>query len=403
MPSGPLVMTLEGGVRMRKSHGMTDRLPLSALLSQALVAYTIEFDNEFEQRAPHITSVDHGGRGEWPGPWLTSQVMYTNFIRYIRDEGTPVRDIQAMACLAEPAIKSALHHLEWWRYLTFAPAADEPRAKSRYRDLLVHLTPKGKQARDEWQPLNRVIDKRWRTRFSTETIDDLVGSLRAIAGEVNAELPDYLPVVQFAGGLRTKLVFPDDPPPQKRVPVARLDISGLLSRVLLALALEFESDSDVSLTVSANVLRVIEKRGTPLRDLPARGGVAKEGVTAAVNFLSKNGFVEVGSDKDKTVRLTAEGIAAQKRYATSLASMEKRWAKAFGKDTIGVLRESLEALDQPGKSGKSRLAEGIDPPKNGWRTHKRYVQQTDAYLRDPRHSLPHYPFISHRGGYPDGA
>ncbi|HUR48237.1 MAG TPA: hypothetical protein VMY88_01720, partial [Acidimicrobiales bacterium] len=145
---------------------MPTRLPLSALLSQALVAYTIEFDNEYEQRAPHITTVARsGGLGEWPGPWLTSQVMWTNFIRYIGENGTPVRDLQAMACLSEPAIKSRLHHLEWWRYLTFAPAPGETRAKPRYRDLLVHLTPHGRTARDHWKPLNAAIDKRWKARF----------------------------------------------------------------------------------------------------------------------------------------------------------------------------------------------------------------------------------------------
>ena len=99
--------------------------------------------------------------GKWRGPWLTPQAMWTNFIRHIGDEGTPVRDLQAMACLSEPAIKSRLHHLEWWRYLTFAPAPDERRAKPRYRDLLVHLTPEGRLARDAWKPLNALVDKRW--------------------------------------------------------------------------------------------------------------------------------------------------------------------------------------------------------------------------------------------------
>ena len=35
---------------------MAGRLPLSTLLSQALVAFTIEFDNEAEQRSVHSTT-----------------------------------------------------------------------------------------------------------------------------------------------------------------------------------------------------------------------------------------------------------------------------------------------------------------------------------------------------------
>ena len=47
-------------------------LPLSALLSQALVAFTIEFDNEAERRMPHRTT-NHGSTA-FPGPWLVSLV-----------------------------------------------------------------------------------------------------------------------------------------------------------------------------------------------------------------------------------------------------------------------------------------------------------------------------------------
>ena len=48
---------------------MDARLPLPALLSQLLVAFTIEFDNEFERQTPHRTT-NHGGV---PGaPWLVS-------------------------------------------------------------------------------------------------------------------------------------------------------------------------------------------------------------------------------------------------------------------------------------------------------------------------------------------
>lgn len=378
-------------------------LPLSALLSQALVAYTIEFDNEFEHRAPHITTVGRGGgKGEWPGPWLTSQAMWTNFIRYIAADGTPVRDLQAMACISEPAIKSRLHHLEWWRYLTLAPDPADTRAKPRYRDLLVHLTSGGKRARDEWKPLNTLIDKRWRTRFGKAVIDELTGALRSIVSGVEGDQPDYLPVVDFPGGFPVKLLPSEDPLPQKRIAVDRLDISALLSRALLALALDFESESDVSITIAANVLRVVPEAGAATRDLPLRGGVAKEGVTVALNFLSKNGFLKIGSEKDKVVRLTAKGKDAQKTYAATVERIEKQWERTFGKPVVSSLRNALQALEEPGKSGRSGLAEGIEPRAGAWRTDKRYARQTEAYLSDPRGSLPHYPFISHRGGFPDG-
>ena len=41
---------------MLEAAGKAGRLPLSALLSQVLVAFTIECDNEFERQVPHRTS-----------------------------------------------------------------------------------------------------------------------------------------------------------------------------------------------------------------------------------------------------------------------------------------------------------------------------------------------------------
>jgi len=54
---------------MAEAANGTGRLPLSALLSQVLVPFTIECDNEFERQMPHRTS-NYGstaGRGPVPG------------------------------------------------------------------------------------------------------------------------------------------------------------------------------------------------------------------------------------------------------------------------------------------------------------------------------------------------
>ena len=56
-------------------------LPVSALLSQLLVALTIEVDNEFEHHMRHRTS-NHGASGR--GPWLTSFAMWGNFLRFVQ-------------------------------------------------------------------------------------------------------------------------------------------------------------------------------------------------------------------------------------------------------------------------------------------------------------------------------
>ena len=370
-------------------------LPLSSRLSQALIAYTIEFDDEAEQRILHGTTVGglqgmHAG-----GVWFTSQVMWSNFIRHMDNRGRPVREIQALACLSENAIKSRLHHLEWWHYLSFAPDPKDIRPKPRYLDQLVKLTPNGEKAAREWAPISLEVDKRWRKRFGPTNVNDLTSALKKIVAAEAADLPDYMPVVDYQDGMRATLLMPEEPAPW--TPVTKLDLSALLSRALLALTLEFEGESDVSLTAAANVLRVVGDSGLPLKDIPSRAGVAKEGVVALVNFLKKTGRASLGSDKTKTVKLTAKGTQARDEGARILSTIETRWEKAHGKEAIDAIRGGLDNL-----IGSTKLVEGLTPHETGWRLNKRYISQTNAVLADPSAALPHHPMITHRGGFPDG-
>jgi hypothetical protein len=84
---------------------MADRLPLSALLSQALVAFTIEFDNEFEHQVPHRTTSHGSTAGSSSAPWLVSMAMWMKFMRFVPDEGTTVRELQSVAALTNQQMK----------------------------------------------------------------------------------------------------------------------------------------------------------------------------------------------------------------------------------------------------------------------------------------------------------
>ena len=66
-----------------------------------------------------------------------------------------------------------------------------------------------------------------------------------------------------------------------------LPLSALLSRALLAFAIEFERESDLSLAISAIVLRVLNENGAPVRDLPILTGVSKQAISMALGFLRK--------------------------------------------------------------------------------------------------------------------
>src|SRR5437764_131713 len=67
---------------------MAAATPLSALLSRALVAFTIEFDNEFEHRMSKT----------WARPFLTSMVMWSNVMQFAADDGTTVEEVGRLGC-----------------------------------------------------------------------------------------------------------------------------------------------------------------------------------------------------------------------------------------------------------------------------------------------------------------
>lgn len=117
--------------------------------------------------------------------------------------------------------------------------------------------------------------------------------------------------------------------------------------MLLTFRNEFEHESVLSLAVSANALRVLD---------PA--GVSKEAISASVGLLERRGC---GHD-----------------------SLERLFVRA-------------------GADGQPLLAAGLRPYPDGWRAHPPYLSQTQALLSDPGGALPHYPMVSHRGGYPDGS
>src|ERR1700744_2336156 len=95
---------------------MESRLSLSALLSHALVAFTIEFDNEFEQQMVHSTTRHGSTSGKRHGPWLVSMVMWLNCMQYVDEKGISVRELERLA-----RTKTNLPGMQRWGYIVVAP------------------------------------------------------------------------------------------------------------------------------------------------------------------------------------------------------------------------------------------------------------------------------------------
>jgi len=207
-------------------------------------------------------------------------------------------------------------------------------------------------AREVWRLLFGAIEERWQTRFGKEAFGHLREKLLAVIALIPSEFPDCLPILGYG-------LFSSGQGQVRRTPAglvdragatARLSLPALLSRVLLAFAIAFESESSLSLAISANVLRVLDNEGVRVRALPLLTGVSKESIRMAMGILGK-------------------------RQAA-----------------IGPLRRALERLAGGATRQTAPLFLGLEPYPDGWR----------ASLRKPN-TLPHYPMVTHRGGFPDGS
>jgi len=369
---------------------MAGRLPVTALLSQAFVAFTIECDNEFERQMPHRTARDGwtGPRGEVP--WLTSMAMWFTCLRFVTEEGRSVQEVERLA-----RTSTDWNGMERWGYVDVAPDQTDSRPRPPGKDWIVRATPAGRRAQAIWRPLSDEIEERWRERFGSGQVAKLRERLTAVVGLLDPDLPDCLPILGY--GLFSRL--PEGQPPAHLDGVAGdagpVALSSLIAKVLLALALEFEDGWPISLATSADVLRVLDEEGHRLRNLPGRSGVSKEAISMALGVLTKAGLVELGPSpgegRGKAVRLTALGKAAQVANATRLASIEEAWRVRVGIDAIAGLRASLEGLIEPATE-RSPLFRGLEPHPDGWR----------ASVPRPA-TLPYFPMVLHRGGYPDGS
>jgi hypothetical protein len=352
-------------------------VPLSTPLSQLLIAFTIEFDNEFDHR---MVEADVGRR------LPISMTMWSNFLRFVGD-GITVSDLVEAAGIPKSKTLSTVGGMERWRYVFLRPDSEPKRdgwgSKRGLRgEWIVRPTPVGRKTQEIAPPLFGEIEARWEQRFGADTVETLRHALRAVIDGLDIDLPEYLPIVGSANGMRTELEH-------RTRDATPSHLSALLSQVVLAYTVEYERLSELSLPLTANFVRVIDDTGLDVRDIPATAGVSKEATAMAVKYLAKTGYATADG---KLVRLTPTGLQAQGTAPDLHARVERAWRSR-------ELRKATQAiLDQ-----QTPLSEGLRPYPEGWRARKKYVEQTNAVIADPTGRLPHYPLVLHRGGWPDGS
>jgi hypothetical protein len=122
----------------------------------------------------------------------------------------------------------------------------------------------------------------------------------------------------------------------------------------------------------------------------------EEAISMAMGIAVKQGLAVLEPDpaasRGQVARLTLGGRRAQDGCRRLLAAIEDGWQERFGSAAIRGIRQVIERLADAPDGQPSPLWLGLEPYPGGWR----------ASVRRPR-TLPHFPMVLHRGGFPDGS
>src|ERR1041384_6168228 len=200
---------------------------LSVLLSQVLVALTIEMDNELEVRL----------RATWARPFATSFAMWSNVLQFVTEAGTTVGEVAHRGCLDVGALASIVGGLERWGYVVIdrAPGPNATAfgsARGIKPETVVRASGTGTVVCNLWEPLVAEIEARWSERFGP--LAELRAALGAIVDERDTAMPPFLPVLSGKGlyAASAVAVRPGERPSGDELPT-------LLARVLLAFILDY--------------------------------------------------------------------------------------------------------------------------------------------------------------------
>ena len=155
----------------------TQSLPLSALLSAALIAYTGEFERQLELRRAKDT-------GREPAPTLA---MWSNVLRFVGDDGIEERKLPALSGISKPVTRSMVACLErhGWVEVT---------------EKTIRLTIAARKLAAVWESAAAETERVWQQRYGANTVASLREVLATLVDQFEGDLPHYPMALAHRGG-----------------------------------------------------------------------------------------------------------------------------------------------------------------------------------------------------------
>ena len=170
----------------------SEELPITSLLSQVLIALTIETDNEFEAARPALHERPRRP-WPWPGVWLARTRRTPTSCASSATTASSCDELAAKAGYPPP-VHPCYHGMRRWGYVTYTPDIAGSTPKKQDADAIVRCTPDGQGRRATRG--RRVVDE-MATRWAERGLDSLQAALIPIVDDIERPLPEFMPSVSW--------------------------------------------------------------------------------------------------------------------------------------------------------------------------------------------------------------
>ena len=268
---------------------MAPRLPLNALLGQAMAAFLAA-----DEASPPLA-------------------VYANILRPIGD-GTEVADLPTAARLSKRMVKAALKVAAKKRWVVVDDAVVRPAGP----------VPAPPDAWPQLKPALRALVEQFALEWPHCPAGYGTADVSAAGGAyVSGHGQDWKPVPRETGDTTSSL-----------------PTYALLSQALMQFTADFETRGLGALLYAATILRRIPDTGAPTADFPLLARLKGDGKSA----LERHLYLTIAGSP-RVAHLTPRGADVRDRYDGTVASIEDEWRDRYGDDVVTDVRSGIEALD----------------------------------------------------------